>query len=479
MEDKKQPIIVKKINKGGHGHHGGAWKVAMADFAIAMMAFFMVMWLLGGTSVEQKAAISSYFKNPSLTEGMSHVAAQGQMGPGGASTSMIKLGGTMELPKGEGQRVLEKSNHDNGDPRNTGRNTRRASRNANLNNMSVKAERQNYKKITKNIEQSFQKAALKSFKDQLLIDLTDDGLRIQIIDKTKRPMFSSGSSRLQAYAAKILNELGLIINKANSKISITGHTDAKPYTDRIDYSNWELSADRANAARRAMLDGGLKWHLIARVVGMGSSILLDRKEPKNPINRRISILVLNAKALATLKRLEHSQAKVLARWHSSQLPKKSKNKKHKAVKPARHRSTIIRRTPSGLKNRSLLENYKSTSQPKAKPNTAQPKKRQQPKSPDPSHDKALRRKQTTPLSSTAQPRPKLMNKKLIKSKDRSHRSSDNHPQRNTPATATNTEKTNDAEKIDTSIPEKYRGKPAVRAGPGMKISLPPIIDRSF
>ncbi|VAW77367.1 Flagellar motor rotation protein MotB [hydrothermal vent metagenome] len=477
MEDKKQPIIVKKINKGGHGHHGGAWKVAMADFAIAMMAFFMVMWLLGGTSVEQKAAISSYFKNPSLTEGKSHVAAQGQMGPGGASTSMIKLGGTMELPKGEGQRVLEKSNHDNGDPRNTGRNTRRASRSANLNNMSVKAERQHYKKITKNIEQSFKKAALKRFKDQLLIDITDDGLRIQIIDKTKRPMFSSGSSRLQAYADKILNELGLIINKANSKISITGHTDAKPYTDRIDYSNWELSADRANTARRAMLDGGLKWHLVARIIGMGSSILLDRKNPKNPINRRISILVLNAKALAILKRLEQSQAKVLARWHSSKLPNKSKNKTHKVESPVRNRSTIMRRTriPDGLKNRSLLENYKSTNQPKGKDKgkagTSQPNKETQTTSPK-HHDK----------KTTTGPSPKVMDKKPLKSKPKSSNPPAIDKQISKPATSTKTEivgKAGKDEKVDTSVPEKYRGKPAVRAGPGMKISLPPIIDRSF
>ncbi len=460
MEDKKQPIIVKKINKGGHGHHGGAWKVAMADFAIAMMAFFMVMWLLGGTSVEQKAAISSYFKNPSLTEGMSHVAAQGQMGPGGASTSMIKLGGTMELPKGEGQRVLEKSNHANGDPRNTGRSTKRSSNSSSVNNMALRNQRQSYQKITKNIEQSFKQDALKNFKEQLLIDLTDDGLRIQIIDKAKRPMFLSGSSRLRPYAEKILNEIGLIINKANSKISITGHTDGKAYTDRIDYSNWELSADRANAARRAMLDGGLKWHLVARIVGLGSSILLDRKKPINPINRRISILVLNAKALSTLKRLEKSQAKVFSRWHSSQLPKEKKNRIPRKKSLKRQRSTILRRTqiPGGLNNRSLLNNRAPANHVSGKTSTQKHKVSDV-------HRDTKGNKSTKKHKLTQKP------EKALGRKNSTNSLSPLNKKDKKPGQAT--------DEVDTSVPEKYRGKPAVRAGPGSKITLPPIIDRAF
>lgn len=302
--------------------------------------------------------------------------------------------------------------------------------------MALRTQRRNYQKITKNIEQSFKQNSLKKFKKQLLIDLTDNGLRIQIVDKAGRPMFLSGSSRLRPYAEKILNEIGLIINKANSKISITGHTDGKPYTDRIDYSNWELSADRANAARRAMLDGGLKWHLVSRIVGMGSSILLDRKKPVNPINRRISIVVLNAKALSTLKRLEKSQAKVLARWHSAQLPKDKKNTKPKHKDPKRSRSTILRRTqiPGGLKNRSLLNNY-------------------------------------SPKSHKAGEKPLKSGNAIDKHK--------------TPASNPSSHKKKDAKsklpnnEVDTSVPEKYRGKPAVRAGPGTKISLPPIIDRAF
>ena len=416
MDDKKQPIIVKKINKGGHGHHGGAWKVAMADFAIAMMAFFMVMWLLGGTTVEQKAAISSYFKNPSLTEGKSHVAAQGQMGPGGASTSMIRLGGTMELPKGEGQRALEKSQNENGDPHNSGRKSHRDTMNTSLKGRVTIAERKEFGKITKNIEKAFDQRSLKKFKEQLLIDIVDDGLRIQIIDKARRPMFSSGSSRLQPYAAKMLHKIGLIINRANSKINITGHTDAKPYTDRIDYSNWELSSDRANSARRALLDGGLKVKLIARIIGMGSSMLMDKKKPLNPINRRISIVILNAKAMAELKRLEASQAKSLSRWYGSKLPKKPGKKASEKINPE-----------SSTRPREILRR-----------NRLKPIKRSSNKLKKPVLTPALNSKPEKPTSLPAKP---------VKS--------------------------------DSSVPEKYRGTPAIKASPDSgikKFKLPSLID---
>ena len=446
MEDTKQPIIVKKVNKGGHGHHGGAWKVAMADFAIAMMAFFMVMWLLGGTTVEQKAAISSYFKNPSLTEGMSHVAAQGQMGPGGASTSMIKLGGSMELPKGEGQRALEKSNNRNGDPRNTGRSPSRSTQSNSLQLKAREVQRKQYSKITQNIKLAFKQEALKNFKEQLLIDMADEGLRIQIIDKAKRPMFLSGSSKLQPYAAKILNEMGIIMNRANSKISITGHTDATPYTDRIDYSNWELSADRANAARRAMLDGGLKLHLVTRVVGMGASILLDRKHPRKALNRRISILVLNSKALAAIKRLEQGQKKVLARWHSLHMPKNKTKKKPKKAKPVQpQRPTVIRRNV--IKRRTLdersLRNHKTLNNVKP-PETKKPETRSKTKK-----DNSSFRKQ-----------PETKRKPGLKKNPEYKRISE----------------------PDHSIPEKYRGKPARLIKPGANssgISLPSVIDPSL
>jgi chemotaxis protein MotB len=290
MEDKKQPIIVKKIIAGGHGHHGGAWKVAFADFVTAMMAFFMVMWLVGAATTEQKAAISSYFKNPSLTEGRSQKAAQGQMGPGGSSTSMIKLGGTMEITRARGKKILEQS-----DSRKEEKRSGRAVKIVKESNGERMAEKKRLDTLLAKLKEAIGKSqALKPFKDQLLLDITPQGLRIQIIDKENRAMFNSGSAKLKYYTVRILHEIVKTISKVPNKISISGHTDATPYTSREDdYTNWELSADRANAARRALIEGGMKPGRIGRVVGLADSVLFDKKHPTSPINRRISIIVMN------------------------------------------------------------------------------------------------------------------------------------------------------------------------------------------
>jgi chemotaxis protein MotB len=140
--------------------------------------------------------------------------------------------------------------------------------------------------------------ALAPFKDQLLLDITSEGLRIQIVDKLNRPMFDTGSAKLRDYTRAILGELGDFINRVPNRISITGHTDDAPYANEQDYSNWELSTDRANAARRALLAGGMEKGKTARVVGLAASVPLDRTHPDNPINRRISIIVMTKEAEA-------------------------------------------------------------------------------------------------------------------------------------------------------------------------------------
>jgi chemotaxis protein MotB len=140
--------------------------------------------------------------------------------------------------------------------------------------------------------------ALKPFKEQLLLDITPEGLRIQIIDTKNRPMFDLGSTLLKDYTTRILGELGPYLNSVPNRVSISGHTDDTPYAGgaRNGYSNWELSADRGNAARRALVAGGLKEDKIARVVGVSSAILFDKQNPRNPINRRISIVVMTKRA---------------------------------------------------------------------------------------------------------------------------------------------------------------------------------------
>ena len=272
------PIIIKKVKKGGHGHHGGSWKVAFADFATAMMAFFLLMWLMGSTSEEQKGAISEYFNNPSAVQGTSPVPSPTAVqGPGGASTSMIELGSGMELHKVTDNPDAPPSE-------------------VNANDAEAIAEALDRERLASLMEQLKEaidaREALAKFKDQILLDITPEGVRIQIVDHERRPMFPLGSSRLEEFTTKILYELATIINNVPNRISISGHTDIKPYVAN-NYSNWELSADRANAARRALIGGGLPHEKVGRVVGLASSVLLDSAVPDSPVNRRISIIVMN------------------------------------------------------------------------------------------------------------------------------------------------------------------------------------------
>lgn len=282
-EEAARPIIVVKRKKKAAGHHGGAWKVAYADFVTAMMAFFMVMWLVASVSKEQRAAMFEYFHNPSMEQGHSVKAAPGQAGPGGASTSLIRLGGGLDAPKTVTIQHKQKGPTDNvvGDSTTTDA-----------------KEKEKLESLYEDLRKAISAGqALEPYKDQLLLDITSDGLRVQVVDKQNRPMFDNGSAALKDYTEKILVELAKNLNGVPNRISISGHTDARPYAGNIKrYSNWELSADRANAARRALIAGGLDEKKIARVVGLASSVLFVKDEPFNPINRRISIIVMTRRA---------------------------------------------------------------------------------------------------------------------------------------------------------------------------------------
>ena len=278
--EEARPVIIRRKKVIAGGHHGGAWKVAYADFVTALMAFFLVMWLVASVNDQQKSAIFEYFKNPSMERGLSSVSAQGQSGPGGASTSPIELRGglTASAPapiagSGAGMPEVEKNAE-----------------------VSDKAKLETLRdELREAIEKS---TTLEEYKDQLLLDITPEGLRIQIIDTQNRPMFDLGSTLLKDYTTRILRELGPYLNSVPNKVSIAGHTDTTPYAggSRNGYSNWELSADRGNAARRALVAGGLSEDKVARVVGTSSAILFDKQNPRNPVNRRISIIVMTKRA---------------------------------------------------------------------------------------------------------------------------------------------------------------------------------------
>lgn len=273
-----RPIIVKRIKKGGGGHHGGAWKIAYADFVTAMMAFFLLMWLLGSTAKGDLNGIAEYFKTPLK------VAMAGGSGSGDANT--VIPGGGKDLTRQEGQ--LRKGENDI-----VNRRSVRAAK-AEM----EKAEQARLQELKTRIETAIDNSpTLKQFKNQLLIDITSEGLRIQIVDEKNRPMFSLASAQLQPYTREILREIGKTLNDVPNKISLSGHTDATPFSSgEKGYSNWELSADRANASRRELVAGGMDESKILRVVGLSSAVPLDKEDPFNPINRRISIIVMNKKA---------------------------------------------------------------------------------------------------------------------------------------------------------------------------------------
>jgi chemotaxis protein MotB len=274
--DKKlQPIIVKRIKKTAGGHHGGAWKIAYADFVTAMMAFFLLMWLLGSSTKGELKGISDYFNTPLK------VALQGGSGSGDAS-SVLK-GGGQDLTRTSGAVAR-------GD-------VEAARRSINLQALKAELERQEGETLAAlkaNVEAVIMaNPKLAEFRSQIRIDLMSEGLRIQIVDDQNRAMFDSGSALVKDYMRDLLRETAQLLNNVPNRISLSGHTDSTPYgSGEKGYSNWELSADRANASRRELFAGGLKDDRIVRVVGLASSIPFEEADPSSPVNRRIAIIVM-------------------------------------------------------------------------------------------------------------------------------------------------------------------------------------------
>jgi chemotaxis protein MotB len=278
-DDTQRPIVIKRIKKvSGGGHAGGAWKIAYADFVTAMMAFFLLMWLLGSTTKAQRAGISEYFKTPL------RVAMFGGAGTGDAS-SLVKGGGT-DLTRSTGQ--VKKGEVD----------SKKAIKQEASSAEQAKQEAARLENLKATLEKAIaSNSKMSQFKQQLKIDITSEGLRIQIVDDQNRPMFDSGRAVMKPYTRDILREIGKTLNAVPNRISLSGHTDAVAYSGgERGYSNWELSADRANASRRELVVGGLEEGKVLRVVGLGSAIPFDKEDPNAPINRRISIIVMNKKA---------------------------------------------------------------------------------------------------------------------------------------------------------------------------------------
>ena len=276
---KLQPIIIKRVKKGGHGAHGGAWKIAYADFVTAMMAFFLLMWLLGSTTEGDKKGIADYFQSPLK------VALFG--GSGSGDSTHVLQGGGEDLTRQGGQVKRGEIESDQ----------------KKINLLALKAEQRRaemarLEELRERVEETVanhpQLAALRS---QIRLDMTRDGLRIQIVDEANRAMFDSGSAVVKPHMREVLRLLAEVLGEVPNRLTIEGHTDAQPFAGNgRGYSNWELSSDRANASRRELAAGGLAETRVLRVQGLAASNPFDRDDPTSPANRRISIIVMNRDA---------------------------------------------------------------------------------------------------------------------------------------------------------------------------------------
>jgi len=265
-------IVVKRVVKGQGGHHGGGWKIAYADFMTAMMAFFLVMWLLSISSDKQREGIAEHFRMPLK------VAMHG--GDKASLSSSVIPGGGPDPMHVEGEQQMSEQERE------------------------AEAEAARLDAVKKHIEDLIQdNPVFRQFKSQILIDITTEGLRLQIVDSEKRPMFDLASARLVPHMRAILRAIAPTLEELPNKITLSGHTDSIVYTngDRS-YGNWELSADRANASRRELVMGGMSENKVMRVVGLADSMHLDKANPRNPINRRISIILLNRRTQEQIER---------------------------------------------------------------------------------------------------------------------------------------------------------------------------------
>ncbi len=278
-DDSTRPIVIKRKKVVAGGGHGGAWKIAYADFVTAMMAFFLLMWLLGSTSAGDLKGIADYFNAPMKVTLMG--------GDGTGNSDSILPGGGRDLSKSAGQ-------VDGGD-------AERAAKLMGAQMARAELARKDAARIDalqgKIQDLIANNPSLSAFGSQIRLERTADGLQIQIVDDQNRAMFDVGSAMVKPYMRDILRAIGGALSDVENRIALSGHTDATPYGsgDR-GYSNWELSSDRANASRRELVAGGLPDDKLARVEGLASSRLLEAQDPTAPINRRISILVLSKEA---------------------------------------------------------------------------------------------------------------------------------------------------------------------------------------
>jgi chemotaxis protein MotB len=274
MDDRPQQVIIKRIKKvKGGGSHGGSWKVAYADFVTAMMAFFLLLWLLSMVSDEKRAALSEYFRKYSIFQ---------ESGSSAITTKTDRLTDPQFVTKA-GEDFSKASGHAISKGKGAGDFTHKKKQEVESQDEEV------VKKIRTAVDEK-----MAGVRDQILVDVIEDGIRIQIIDTEGSIMFALGSAQPTPKAREILKLVATNLLEMSGRIVVEGHTDSAPFRGG-QITNWELSTSRASAARKELEENGIDPSRIARVVGYADTELLIPLDPRDPRNRRISIIILQSK----------------------------------------------------------------------------------------------------------------------------------------------------------------------------------------
>jgi chemotaxis protein MotB len=298
-----QPIIIKKVKKGGHGHHGGAWKVAYADFVTAMMAFFLLLWLLNATTEEQKSGLADYFSPASVSStgsgsggvlGGQSISVEGNQVSAGGPT---EGGATLPIPpsttppaevEGEDPEAEVVDSDTAGDVVTES-----------VDELLARREQEQFEAAEDTLRDAIEAIpSLEALQDSLVVEQTSEGLRIQLIDQEGVPMFASGSAKANEQLIQLIGLVSEVVTQMPNKVSISGHTDSVPFRNNDGYSNWELSSDRANAARRLLIDAGLDQERVANVQGRSATEPYLVEDTTDARNRRISIVLLRENTTA-------------------------------------------------------------------------------------------------------------------------------------------------------------------------------------
>jgi len=285
-----QPIIIKKVKKGGHGHHGGAWKVAYADFVTAMMAFFLLLWLLNAVSQEQLEGISDYFSPISTTKSTTG-------GGGLLAGKTVAKKGVFEVdvspPGASANPNTAETEQQDPNSKNTDQFPLSPPDKQNLAELHKRHEEEQFREAERELRSTIEDVPqLRALAKSLLIDSTPEGLRVQIIDQDGLPMFPRGGADMHVHTRKMLELVANVIMQMPQSVVLAGHTDATKFQNATGYGNWELSADRANAARRALVEFGVPENRITRVVGRAATDPLLPHDPEAPGNRRLTMVLL-------------------------------------------------------------------------------------------------------------------------------------------------------------------------------------------